>query len=519
MLDYDTSIEKKVEQLKTLSFVGDELDVLRIKQPRQSIENRTYFNPFMQLKKIGKGDHTGIPSGIKSQFEEASGFSFDDVRVHYNSSKPQKIEALAYTRGNEVYIGPGQEKHLIHELGHVVQQKQGIVRPTMQKNGMLMNADESLEQEAERWNGLDITKANEISDANFGEKNCSQINVVQCCPRDGKKNAQGNGQAAQNKSADIKGVLNFEPNDLLYGTTNDRRSYCRTLDKVNDFYQTQTGQLSHMKLDFPIIVDYMNNSFLGTEDGQEYGDETTENPDVKATTKYKIFHDYFDQYFKSRIAQLDTPGKRIEQGCKFGIWLTVNMGHTIHFALDSLYTSPIQECIAKGQANQYTSKELRYIHTNYSDSKFKNNVKFYNNSNAVKAPWVDPFSKEWTNAVAEQLPLKLPKITFVELKKIREIVQVIQNQMNQIAVMVVRRGEIINTLVEVNDKIKDLSEHLMDPQKGETIRKSLRGQYDALKSEHDVLNSELEELDTQLKGLMESHRNLLAEHEAMLNSI
>lgn len=66
---------------------------------------------------------TGISDSMKTRFEGLSGFSFDDVRVHYNSGKPAQLQALAYTQNNQVYVGPGQEKYLGHELGHVVQQK------------------------------------------------------------------------------------------------------------------------------------------------------------------------------------------------------------------------------------------------------------------------------------------------------------------------------------------------------------------------------------------------------------
>lgn len=49
----------------------------------------------------------------------------DDVQVHYNSQNPRKVGALAYTQEDHVYIASGQEKHLPHELGHVIQQKRG----------------------------------------------------------------------------------------------------------------------------------------------------------------------------------------------------------------------------------------------------------------------------------------------------------------------------------------------------------------------------------------------------------
>ena len=85
---------------------------------------------------------------MKLDFERRSGLSFDDVRVHYNSDKPRKIGALAYTQIPQVHIGPGQERHLRHELGHVVQQKQGIVRPTVNENGVSINNDPVLESAA-----------------------------------------------------------------------------------------------------------------------------------------------------------------------------------------------------------------------------------------------------------------------------------------------------------------------------------------------------------------------------------
>lgn len=95
-------------------------------------------------------NNTGIPNEIKDSAEKMSGYSLDDVRVNYNSDKPAQLQALAYTQGNQVHIGPGQEKHLKHEIGHVIQQKQGRVRPTAFINNAPVNEDESLEKEADK---------------------------------------------------------------------------------------------------------------------------------------------------------------------------------------------------------------------------------------------------------------------------------------------------------------------------------------------------------------------------------
>jgi len=50
-------------------------------------------------------------------------------------SEPAKLGALAYARGSDIHLGPGQEQHLAHEAWHVVQQKQGRVAATAQLKG------------------------------------------------------------------------------------------------------------------------------------------------------------------------------------------------------------------------------------------------------------------------------------------------------------------------------------------------------------------------------------------------
>lgn len=96
-----------------------------------------------------KPNLTGIPTQMKMDFEQRSGLSFDDVWVHYNSDKPRRIGALAYTQIPQVHIGPGQERHLRHELGHVVQQKMGIVQATHRKQGLAINRSLVLEHWAD----------------------------------------------------------------------------------------------------------------------------------------------------------------------------------------------------------------------------------------------------------------------------------------------------------------------------------------------------------------------------------
>ncbi|HEY9641195.1 MAG TPA: DUF4157 domain-containing protein, partial [Coleofasciculaceae cyanobacterium] len=94
-------------------------------------------------------NRTGMPDDLKAGIENISGMSMDDVKVHYNSTKPAQLNALAYTQGTEIHVGPGQEQHLPHEGWHVVQQKQRRVNPTIQTQGVPINDDQGLEHEAD----------------------------------------------------------------------------------------------------------------------------------------------------------------------------------------------------------------------------------------------------------------------------------------------------------------------------------------------------------------------------------
>lgn len=75
--------------------------------------------------------------------------------MHYNSPEPFKFQAFGYALSEDIYLAPGREADLSHELWHVVQQKQGRVRPTKKFRGKYLNTDSRLEQEADRWQSMD----------------------------------------------------------------------------------------------------------------------------------------------------------------------------------------------------------------------------------------------------------------------------------------------------------------------------------------------------------------------------
>ncbi len=104
---------------------------------------------FAQAPAPSTSGGNGLPHQLQQGVEALSGMSMAGTSVHYNSPAPAQIGALAYARGNQIHLGPGQELHLPHEAWHVVQQKQGRVKPTLQAKGLALNDDQALETEAD----------------------------------------------------------------------------------------------------------------------------------------------------------------------------------------------------------------------------------------------------------------------------------------------------------------------------------------------------------------------------------
>ncbi|HAS42585.1 MAG TPA: hypothetical protein DCS93_19045 [Microscillaceae bacterium] len=141
-----------------------EVDVAQLKEwndhPLQLFEGDTVKIPDKSGHPTAQGK---LPEPLKSNMEQLGGVSLDDVKVHYNSDKPDQLtqenanpqqpvqrKAAAYAQGTDIYLAPGQEQHLAHEAWHTVQQKQGRVQANAQaKNGIGINNDPALEKEAD----------------------------------------------------------------------------------------------------------------------------------------------------------------------------------------------------------------------------------------------------------------------------------------------------------------------------------------------------------------------------------
>lgn len=149
---YQKKHQKTVQQKSVANHISDKKnDVTALKDNRESsiiqqkkVDKMSDTTPIQKKK-----NNTGLPDNLKSGMESISGHSLDDVKVHYNSAKPAQLNAHAYAQGTNIHVASGQEKHLPHEAWHVVQQKQGRVRPTIKKNGVAINDNKGLEKEAD----------------------------------------------------------------------------------------------------------------------------------------------------------------------------------------------------------------------------------------------------------------------------------------------------------------------------------------------------------------------------------
>ena len=181
--------------------------VREIAQLQKQTDSHTSNQNVVQKKE----NNTGLPDNLKSGIESLSGYSMDDVKVHYNSSKPAQLNAHAYAQGTDIHLASGQEKHLSHEAWHVVQQKQGRVKPTRQmKEKVNINDDEGLEKEADVM-GAQALRVKNVSVVNLENPIQRMLKVHQLEP-----DAE-TGRLPQNEVASLDNILtNHHLNPMLF---------------------------------------------------------------------------------------------------------------------------------------------------------------------------------------------------------------------------------------------------------------------------------------------------------------
>jgi Domain of unknown function (DUF4157) len=195
--------QKKTSDTSSFQFVDNRSEAIAQRELQEMANNSPQAKQAAQLQVIAanhpaqqeqpsqkkaspepgrRENNTGLPDNLKSGIENLSGYSMDDVKVHYNSDQPSQLQAHAYAQGTDIHVAPGQEKHLPHEAWHVVQQKQGRVKPTIQAKGVAINDDRALEREANLMGVKAIQLKNDRSlneEASVYQKKAVPFGVVQ----------------------------------------------------------------------------------------------------------------------------------------------------------------------------------------------------------------------------------------------------------------------------------------------------------------------------------------------------
>ncbi|MCF8298332.1 MAG: DUF4157 domain-containing protein [Saprospiraceae bacterium] len=170
--------EEELMQGKFKTIQKQEAEEEELQMKKTAIQKKASTKPGQSK------NSTGLPDNLKTGMETLSGYSMDDVKVHRNSDKPAQLQAHAYAQGTDIHVAPGQEQHLPHEAWHVVQQKQGRVRPTKQmknkpstqlKETVNVNDDAGLEKEADIM-GQKAESFNSTTENKSGNKNQSLNN-------------------------------------------------------------------------------------------------------------------------------------------------------------------------------------------------------------------------------------------------------------------------------------------------------------------------------------------------------
>jgi hypothetical protein len=193
------SVSAASSQLKngcepTFQFADNRLEAITQRKLQEVVNNSPQAKQAIQLQVMAgnnfprqqqplqkKENNTGLPDNLKSGIENLSGYSMDDVKVHRNSDKPAQLQAHAFAQGTDIHLASGQEKHLPHEAWHVVQQKQGRVKPILQmKGGVNVNDDMGLEKEADVMGAksLQMMKSDKVTTGAISEKQ-RQVNPKQ----------------------------------------------------------------------------------------------------------------------------------------------------------------------------------------------------------------------------------------------------------------------------------------------------------------------------------------------------
>ena len=265
MAQIDVAQLVELDELSYSKTLNSSISLLQKKANTSGNNNRLYQLQEKAFSKEIYGNSSnsviqrkGLPNTLQKGVENLSGQSMDDVKVHYNSDKPAKLGAHAYAQGTDIHLGKGQEKHLPHEAWHVVQQKEGRVKPTVQKKEKIpINDDTSLETEADIMGSKALNFEDENTyDTPISSKSFTQ-NTIQKVENDLEENEQeqaeldseekaseneskggvsdDNSEGEDNKDQDSSAQVDIKPETLVLSGTKGLYA------KVSSFFGKETS--------------------------------------------------------------------------------------------------------------------------------------------------------------------------------------------------------------------------------------------------------------------------------------
>lgn len=146
-MKHDASLQRAGEE--------EELQMKHDPTPRVGLEGGPVGEGIETQINAMRGQGSGVPDGIRTQMESATGTDLSGVRVHQSAESDtlnRQLTAKAFTTGSDVFLRSDAstgDSHLMgHELAHVVQQSTGR---TASGGGMTAGAaNDPLEHEADR---------------------------------------------------------------------------------------------------------------------------------------------------------------------------------------------------------------------------------------------------------------------------------------------------------------------------------------------------------------------------------
>lgn len=117
----------------------------------QKMDKTTTFKPVQRKR------NNNLPEDLQTKMEDSFGQDFSGVKIQKDSQEAVNLNALAFTEGDSIHFAPGKfdpssesgQELIGHELTHVVQQRSGVVKPSIQNKGKSINKDRKLEREAD----------------------------------------------------------------------------------------------------------------------------------------------------------------------------------------------------------------------------------------------------------------------------------------------------------------------------------------------------------------------------------